>query len=77
MRAAGPIEVPRMTIRLNVTGMTCSGCAAAVERIIKTADPTAGVAVDVASGRVEVDTRASAAALVQAIEAGGYGAKGA
>jgi copper chaperone len=62
-------------ITLQVTGMTCGGCAAAVERVIKAADRGAAVKVDLATGRVEADTTASAAALVSAIEAAGYTAK--
>ncbi len=61
-------------ITLNVTGMTCEGCARAVERIIKTQDPKAAVSIDVGSGRVEARTAVPPAALVQAIEAAGYGA---
>jgi len=62
-------------IKLEVTGMTCGGCAASVERIIKTADRSARVTVDLASGRVEADSSVPAATLVGAIEAAGYGAK--
>ena len=62
-------------ITLAVTGMTCGGCAAAVETIIKAADRNAAVSVDLAAGRVQADTTASPAALVRAIEAAGYGAK--
>src|SRR3954447_14616683 len=62
-------------ITLEVTGMTCGGCVAAVERIIKATDRKAAVKVDLASGRVEADTATPAAALVTAIEAAGYGAK--
>lgn len=61
-------------VTLQVTGMTCDGCARAVEKIIKTKDPQAAVAVDLAAGRVEAKTALSAAALAQAIEAAGYGA---
>lgn len=62
-------------ITLEVTGMTCGGCAAAVETIIKKADRDATVAVDLPTGRVDAATTAPAAALVQAIEAAGFGAK--
>jgi copper chaperone len=55
-------------IKLEVTGMTCGGCAASVERIIKAADRSA-------KGRVEADSSVPAATLVGAIEAAGYGAK--
>jgi copper chaperone len=61
-------------VTLTVTGMTCDGCARAVEKIIKSKDPQAVVAVDLAAGRVEAQTAVPAAALAQAIEAGGYGA---
>lgn len=62
-------------VTLQVTGMTCDGCAKAVERIIKAQDPHASVKVDRGSGRVEADTAATPAALAAAIEAAGYGAK--
>jgi copper chaperone len=57
--------------------MTCDGCARAVEKVIKTQDPNAAVAIHLDTGRVEANTTATAAALVQAIEAAGYGAKAA
>ncbi len=60
---------------LNITGMTCGGCARAVERVIRNADPRAGVAVDAASGRAEVSSALPADTLVRAIEAAGYGAQ--
>jgi copper chaperone len=62
-------------ITLGVTGMTCSGCVASVEAIVRAADPKAAVTVDLASGRVEAETAVPAARLVAAIEAAGYGAK--
>ena len=62
-------------VKLQVTGMTCDGCAKAVQRVIKAQDPRASVKVDLGSGRVEADTAAAPAALVAAIEAAGYGAK--
>lgn len=62
-------------VTLDVTGMTCGGCAATVEKLIKREDAGAKVTVDLAAGRVEADTKASAEALVKAIEAAGFGAK--
>ena len=47
----------------------------AVERVIKRVDPAAGVKVDLASGRVEVETEAAAEALAEAVTAAGYGAR--
>jgi copper chaperone len=64
-------------IRIDVTGMTCSGCAGAVEGIVKNVDRDAVVRVDLASGRVEADTSAPMEALLRAIAAAGYGAKAA
>ena len=62
-------------IKLEVTGMTCGGCAKAVEGIIKAADRQAAVAVDLATGRVEAKTSAPADTVMRAIEAAGFGAK--
>jgi copper chaperone len=62
-------------VTLQITGMTCDGCARAVERVIKAQDPRASVKVDLGSGRVEADTSAAPAALVTAIAAAGYRAK--
>jgi copper chaperone len=61
-------------VTLTVTGMTCGGCAATVEKLIKREDGSAKVAVDLASGRVEADTRAPAETLIKAIEEAGFGA---
>ena len=62
-------------ITLQVTGMTCDGCARAVEKIIKGQDPRATVAVDLGTGRVQAQTEVPPAVLVRAIEAAGYGAR--
>lgn len=62
-------------IVLTVEGMTCSGCSAAVERVIKRIDPAAGVKVDLANGRVEVETSATATKLAEAVTSAGYGAR--
>jgi copper chaperone len=59
-------------IELNVKGMTCGGCASSVEKAIKRVDADAAVRVDLATGKVSVDTKADARALGQAIEAAGY-----
>lgn len=62
-------------IALTVEGMTCSGCAASVERVIRRVDPGAGVKVELATGRVEVETSAPADRLAQAVTAAGYQAR--
>ena len=64
----------RLQIKLKVSGMTCEGCARAIERVLRAQDPQAVVAVDFATGRVEAKTAAPIAAVVRAIEAAGYGA---
>jgi copper chaperone len=54
-----------------VDGMTCGGCAAAVERAIQAAAPAAKVKVDLLSGRVSVDN-ADDALVVQAVTGAGF-----
>jgi len=61
-------------VKLQVSGMTCDGCARAIERIVRAQDPQAAVSVDLATGRVDATTAVPVAALVRAIEAAGYGA---
>jgi copper chaperone len=58
---------------LNVTGMTCGHCEAAVREAILAVDPAATVAIDRATGRVEVVSTADRARLVEAVTAEGYG----
>jgi copper chaperone len=57
---------------LMVKGMTCQGCVNSVTRIVKRSDPSAEVAIDLASGRLEAETAVEAQALAQAITAAGY-----
>ena len=59
----------------DVTGMTCNHCARAVTQSIREIDPEASVKVDLPGGRVEVDSRADAAAIAAAINEAGYGAR--
>ncbi len=65
----------RSTIVLNVKGMTCEGCVAAVTRVVKKADPQADVAIDLSSGNVDITSTAERAALTAAIEKAGYEAQ--
>lgn len=60
------------SIILSVKGMTCGGCAEAVKRVIRKADPAADVSVDLASGRVETSTQADGAVLAAAVTKAGY-----
>ena len=50
------MEEPRKELLMQVDGMTCSGCANAVERTVHRLDPSAEVEVDLAHGRVRVVT---------------------
>jgi len=59
-------------IALNVKGMTCGGCAEAVKRVIRKADPEADVTVDLATGRVDATTVAEGKTLAAAITKAGY-----
>lgn len=63
-------------ITLEVEGMTCMGCVASVESALKKADPTAKVAVDLPSGKVEIDGALGFAAAKDVIEATGFDVKG-
>ena len=57
---------------LNVQNMTCGHCVSTVTRAVKTVDPRAEVQVDLRSGRVRVDSEATAGELIRAIDAAGY-----
>ncbi|MGE3245478.1 MAG: heavy-metal-associated domain-containing protein [Beijerinckiaceae bacterium] len=62
-------------IELKVTGMTCQGCVAAVKRVVQKADPQAEVAIELESGKVDIQSTADAAVLKAAIEKAGYTAE--
>ena len=62
------------SIVLNVKGMTCGGCAEAVKRVIRKADPDADVSVELSAGRVEAKTKAEGLSLAAAITKAGYDA---
>ena len=55
-----------------VQGMSCGHCASAVTQAVKTIDPAAEVKVDLASGKVEVQSQQAHAAIAKAIEDEGY-----
>jgi copper chaperone len=56
----------------SVKGMTCGGCAEAVKRVVRKADPAADVTVDLQSGRVEALTIGNALDLAAAMTKAGY-----
>lgn len=59
-------------ISLEVEGMTCAGCANSVKKAVAAADPGATVRVDLATGKVEIESEAPVERLKQAIEGAGY-----
>jgi copper chaperone len=59
-------------LEFKVDGMTCGHCEAAVQRAVRSVDPSAEVKVDRSAGRVAIATAAHPAALEAAIEAEGY-----
>jgi copper chaperone CopZ len=62
-------------IALKLTGMTCGGCARAIERVLSRVPGVKSAKVDFGLGLAVVSGAASAAELIAAIEAAGYGAQ--
>lgn len=61
-----------MTIEFQVEGMSCQHCVTAVANAIHEHDEAAQVQVDLASGRVMVESAQSAETLKAAIDEAGY-----
>ncbi|WP_233800524.1 heavy-metal-associated domain-containing protein [Paraburkholderia sp. HP33-1] len=61
-----------MTIELHVEGMSCEHCVAAVTNAIREHDAAAQIHVDLATGRVVVDSTQTVDALKGAIDEAGY-----
>jgi copper chaperone len=57
---------------LSVRNMTCGHCVSAVTRAVKALDSQAGVQVDLQTGRVRIEGRSSAEALIRALDEAGY-----
>jgi copper chaperone len=55
-----------------VQGMSCGHCVSAVTQAVKAVDPQAEVQVDLATGKVEVQSEAARADLAGAIQEEGY-----
>ncbi|HVE52582.1 MAG TPA: cation transporter [Ramlibacter sp.] len=55
-----------------VQGMSCGHCVGAVTQAVKSVDPQAEVNVDLASGKVEVQSAGDPGAIARAIEEEGY-----
>jgi copper chaperone len=65
------IWINNMT-EFQVNGMTCGHCVRAVTEAVKAADPKAVVEVDLAAGRVKVESTAPRETLAAAIVGAGY-----
>lgn len=61
-----------MRERFDVQGMTCGHCVRAVTEAVKRVDPAATVAVDLPTGRVEVESGAARERIAAAIREEGY-----
>jgi copper chaperone len=66
-----------MTIEFQVEGMSCQHCVGAVTRAIHEHDATAQVQIDLASGRVAIESTQSVDTLTAAIDDAGYKVKNA
>lgn len=66
-----------MRIQLEVTGMTCGGCKAAIERVLGVQEGVQTVSVDLPSGRAVVDAADGAVPedLIAAVGRAGYDAR--
>jgi copper chaperone len=61
-----------MNQSFNVQGMSCGHCVSAVTRAVKSVDPAADVKVDLAGGKVEVQSDHDRAEIAKAIAEEGY-----
>jgi copper chaperone len=59
-------------LTVTIAKMKCGGCAAGVEKAVKSVDTQATVAVDLATKRVDITSSADNQSIVAAIEAAGY-----
>ena len=61
-----------MNQSFQVQGMSCGHCVGAVTQAVKSVDPQAEVKVDLATGKVDVQSQQDHAAIAKAIEDEGY-----
>lgn len=59
-------------ISLKVPKMSCGGCAANVEKAVKSVDQAATIKVDIGARRVDIDSAIDADKIAAAIKAAGY-----
>jgi copper chaperone len=69
------VQEERKELIMQVDGMS-EGCVAAVTAAIRRLDPSAGVAVDLAHGRVTIQTWAQSLEVAEALDEAGYEARG-
>jgi copper chaperone CopZ len=63
-------------LELEIEGMGCEGCVAAVDKALRAVPGVRGVAVDLGAGRARVEHEGvDPAALVRAVEKAGYDAR--
>lgn len=65
----------RKDLTMQVDGMTCEGCVAAVRKVVLRLDPGAEVAVDLAHGRMTARTLAQSLEIADALTRAGYEAR--
>ncbi|MCU0883931.1 MAG: heavy-metal-associated domain-containing protein [Beijerinckiaceae bacterium] len=61
-----------MSTILSVSNIHCGACAARVTKAIQKVEPAAVPVVDVATGRVTIDTAADIASIIAALDKAGY-----
>lgn len=59
-------------LTLDIKGMTCGHCVKAVTRAIESVDPQAKVAIDLATGRAQIESSATPQAIGAAVVEEGY-----
>lgn len=62
----------RREYRLSVEGMSCGGCAAAVEKIVLRVDPGAKAKVDLGAREALIEGEAAPEAVCEALSKAGY-----
>jgi copper chaperone CopZ len=68
-------RAPAEDVTLSITGMTCSGCANTVKRVLSRVPGVTRTEVDHARGRATVSGTARPEDLIAAVQAAGYGAQ--
>jgi copper chaperone len=61
-----------MTTAYHVSGMSCDGCVRAVTNAIQGVDPGATVEIDLASGKVVVDSHLDDSGIADAVNGAGF-----